>query len=188
MTRIRPAELIRKYYKDNPEAMEILLEHSRKVTRRALQIARRMTQHEELDIQFIAEAAMLHDIGMIMTDVPDLHCSGSAPYLQHGLLGAEILNKEGFPRHARVCERHIGIGLTAEEIIREKLPLPARDMIPETVEEQIICYADLFFSKGKKNRHQEKSHDKVRKNLNKYGKDKTAVFDRWQQCFEPDAS
>ncbi len=188
MTRIRPAELIRKYYQNNPEAMEILLEHSRKVTRRALQIARRLSVREKLDIQFIAEAAMLHDIGMIMTDVPDLHCFGSAPYLQHGLLGAEILQQEGFPCHARVCERHIGIGLTAEEIIREKLPLPTRDMLPETLEEQIICYADLFFSKGKKNRYKEKSHDKVRNNLKKFGEDKTTVFDHWQQSFEPDAS
>lgn len=183
--RVRPANIIRKYYADNPEAWEILLFHCRQVARRAGKIARNLQQTRDVDLQFVVEAAMLHDIGMIMTDTPALDCHGEGSYLCHGIQGKKILELEGLPRHARVCERHIGIGLTAAEIRRQKLPLPARDMLPETLEEQIICYADLFYSKDPKKRDRVKSPEKVRKTLAKYGEGKIATFDRWLNDFEP---
>ena len=138
------------------------------------------------DRQFVSDAAMLHDIGMLETDSPDLGCHGSRPYLQHGIAGRLILEREGLPLHALVCERHIGIGLTAMEITEQLLPLPARDMLPISLEEQIICYADLYYSKGKKNRGMEKTPAKVRKSLARFGQDKPAIFDRWLQQFEPE--
>lgn len=55
----------------------------------------------------------------------------------------------GYPRHAAVCERHTGTGLTKEQIEHEGWPLPARDFIPVTLEEQLICFADKFYSKTK---------------------------------------
>lgn len=183
---IRPADLIRKYYAAHPEARKILLDHSRLVTQRAVKIARFLQQTEAVDLKFVAEAAMLHDIGMLKTDTPELACPGDAPYLQHGVAGRAILEAEGLPRHALVCERHIGIGLTAEEIREQQLPLPHRDMRPLTLEEQIICYADLFYSKGLKNRGREKSPDEVRKALNKFGAEKLPVFDQWLKHFEPE--
>ncbi|PLY04265.1 MAG: phosphohydrolase [Desulfuromonas sp.] len=184
-----PADIIRKYYARQPVAHEILLDHSRKVTRRALAIGRRLVAAgEAVDLQFLAEAAMLHDIGMIMTDTPDLDCHGDGSYMLHGIKGKELLDQEGLSRHARVCERHIGVGLTAKDIEKQQLPLPFRDMIPETIEEQIISYADLFYSKGSKNRLKEKSPDKIRKKLTSFGSDKVAIFDRWQRHFEPHLS
>ena len=186
---VRPADLINKYYVQHPLARQILLEHSRQVTRRALQIARNLLRRgEQPDLQFIAEAAMLHDIGMIATDTPELHCHGNGSYLRHGIVGREILEKEGLPKHALVCERHIGIGLTAEEIAAQKLPLPQYDMLPTTLEEQIICYADLFYSKSENNRGKEKSLGKVRKSIGRFGKEKLVVFEQWRQHFEPDLS
>ena len=183
---IYPAKLIRQYYSKTPQAWQILLDHSRLVTRKALKIGRFLqSRGDSIDLQFIAEAAMLHDIGMILTDTPELGCHGKGAYLQHGIRGKEILEKEGFPRHARVCERHIGVGLTAKEICLQQLPLPPRDMQPETLEEQIICYADLFYSKDKKDLDFEKSPAKIREKLKKYGKNKVRVFDRWQEKFEP---
>ncbi|MDX2493816.1 MAG: HDIG domain-containing protein [Desulfuromusa sp.] len=185
--KIYPAKLIKKYYSKNPQTWQILIDHSRLVTRKALKVGRYLQEQRNLvDLQFIAEAAMLHDIGMIMTDTPELGCHGKGDYLQHGLRGKEILEREGLPRHARVCERHIGVGLTAREIQQRKLPLPERDMQPETLEEQIICYADLFYSKGEKNRDRERSPAKIRDKLKKYGKNKVKVFDQWQEQFEPD--
>lgn len=181
-----PAQIIHKYYSDHPQAERILLDHSRLVTRKALKIGRYLqTQGHSIDLQFIAEAAMLHDIGMIMTDTPELGCNGKGPYLQHGIAGKELLEKEGLFKHARVCERHIGIGLTVEEIQQQQLPLPARDMRPETLEEQLICYADLFYCKGKKNRDREKTPAKIRQKLKKYGKSKVIIFDQWLKAFEP---
>ena len=188
-TEISPAKLIRKYYSAAPLAWQILLDHSRLVTRRALQIGRYLqAQGDSVDLKFIAEAAMLHDIGMIMTDTPELGCHGTGNYLQHGIRGKEILEHEGLPKHARVCERHIGVGLTAEEIRRQHLPLPARDMQPETLEEQIICYADLFYSKGDKTPNPEKTFAEIAEKLKKYGKNKVDVFEHWQKRFEPDLS
>jgi len=184
--RIYPAKLIHKYYADNPQAWQILLDHSRLVTRKALKIGRYLqSQGDSVNLRFLAEAAMLHDIGMIRTDTPELGCQGKGSYLQHGLRGKEILEREGLPKHARVCERHIGVGLTAEEIREQKLPLPKQDMQPETLEEQIICYADLFYSKGKENSDREKSPAQIRDKLKKYGNNKVKIFDRWQEKFEP---
>ena len=187
MTQLHTAELIRRYYQKNPAAHELLLEHSRLVTRKSLEIARSLSKKTAVDLDFIAEAAMLHDIGMIFTQAPDLHCPGDLPYLAHGIKGRDILLAEGLPRHARVCERHTGIGLTAAEIISQKLPLPPQDMLPETLEEKIICYADLFFSKNRRDLNREKSPLEVRQGLVRYGQEKGEVFDLWHQLFELEA-
>ena len=185
--RIKPAQLIRKYYQPHPVAWQILLDHSRLVTQRALKIGRALQKKQPVDLQFVAEAAMLHDIGIFMTDTPSLGCSGEGPYLCHGIKGRQLLEAEGLPRHALVCERHIGVGLTAEEIREQGLPLPQHDMLPLTLEEQIICYADLFYSKDQNKLHKQKAPAKVRKVLAKYGAEKGLVFARWQQLFEPES-
>jgi len=182
-----PIQIINKYYSNDPQARLILLDHSRLVTRRALNIGRYLqAKGETIDLRFVAEAAMLHDIGMIMTDTPELGCHGKGSYLQHGIRGREILEKEGLFKHARVCERHIGVGLTVADIEEQKLPLPARDMRPETLEEQIICYADLFYSKGGKNHNRQKTPEKVRDKLAEYGSSNAKIFDQWREKFEPD--
>lgn len=183
---IKPAALIDQIYAANPLAHKILLQHSRQVTRRALNIARLVNKRERLvDLQFIAEAAMLHDIGSIHTFAPDIGCTGKAPYLQHGIIGAQILSELGLDRHARVCERHTGVGLTAAEIVREQLPLPARDLLPETLEEKIICYADLFYAKNPSKLNKEKSVAAVRRQLRSFDAEKLIIFEQWQQDFEP---
>jgi len=183
---VQPAKLIRKYSQGSPVALQIILDHSRLVTARAVKIARRLQSVEPVDIQFVAEAAMLHDIGSIFTNAPDLGCFGEWPYICHGIQGGKLLREEGLNRHALVCERHIGVGLTAEEIIKNGLPLPARDMKPVTLEEEIICYSDLFYSKNSKDRGQEKEITTVRNTLNHFGPDKAEIFDRWLNKFEPE--
>lgn len=180
--------MIDRYYLPHPVARTILFEHSRQVSRRALAIARVLIERgEDPDLQFIGEAAMLHDIGMIFTNAPDIGCHGDAPYLQHGIIGARLLNELGLPDHARVCERHTGVGLTAAEIERDELPLPKRDLLPQTLEERIICYADLFYSKDSNTLHKSKSTNKVRRQLERYGNDKRQIFEDWLAEFEPEA-
>ena len=90
---------------------------------------------------------MLHDIGIFLTDAPGIFCFGDKPYICHGYLGADLLREEGFPRHALVCERHTGAGISAESIIKQDLPIPHREMLPVSMEEQVICFADKFFQK-----------------------------------------
>ena len=164
-----PVALIQKYYPDDNAPLQyILLRHSADVAEKAAQIAER---HPELhlDQRFVYEAAMLHDIGIFMTDAPSIHCYGDKPYICHGYLGAELMRREGYFRHALVCERHTGAGISLEQIERENLPLPHRDLQPVTLEEQVICFADKFFSKT--HLDDEKTVEKARKSLQKYGEE-----------------
>ena len=173
--------IIDKYYADNASLRNILLVHSRAVTAKALTI---VDTHPELnaDRLFVEEAAMLHDIGIFLCDAHGISCFGSEPYLCHGHLGAELLRKEGYPKHARVCERHTGAGITKAQIIERNLPLPPQNFLPETIEEQIICYADKFFSKS----HIEatKTIEQALKSLSKFCEEGVERFKVWVDKFE----
>ena len=173
-------EIINKYYPEDNELRHILLVHSRAVADKALAIADR---HPELslDRQFIEEAAMLHDIGIVRCNAPGIQCFGTEPYICHGRIGADMLRAEGFPRHARVCERHTGAGITRSQIIEQKLPLPEQDFLPETMEEKVICYADKFFSKS--HLDEEKTIEQAIASLSKFGEEGVARFREWVKMF-----
>lgn len=178
--------IIDKYCAGNEEFRQILLTHSRQVADRALSIVAAhpdWVESGEVDPVFVEEAAMLHDIGVVMCDAPRIHCVGSHQYIEHGYLGAEILRKEGLDKHAAVAERHTGTGITLEQIEREELPIPPQDYSPRTLEERLICYADKFYSKTKLN--QDKPYSKIRLHLWKYGSETVARFDEMKQFFEP---
>ena len=177
---MEPLALIQKYYKRDSKLYNILVDHSTDVMNKALQIT---DTHPELaiDRQFVAEAAMLHDIGIFLTDAPEIECHGIAPYLCHGYLGREMLEREGYPAHGLVCERHTGTGLYLDDIVARKLPLPHRDMAPVSIEEQVICFADCFFSKTRLGR--EKTVEKVRSSVAKYGDRGIRQFDEWCAMF-----
>ena len=173
--------IIDKYYPADNELRRVLLKHSRQVANRCLEIAEK---HKELalDKQFLEEAAMLHDIGIYLTDAPGIMCFGSQPYICHGRLGAELMRREGFERHARVCERHTGAGITGQQIESQNLPLPHQDFLPETMEEKVICYADKFFSKTHLDR--EKTIQQAEKSLTKFGEEGVLRFKEWEKMFE----
>lgn len=178
--------LIEKYCGGNTALQHILLTHSRQVADRALAILKahpEWVESGEVDPIFIEEAAMLHDIGVVLCDAPKIHCLGKHAYIEHGYLGAEILRKEGLPKHAAVAERHTGTGITYEQIMREQLPIPLGDYAPRTLEEKLICYADKFYSKTKLG--QDKPMSKIRLHMWKYGSDAVHRFDDLQKYFEP---
>ena len=172
--------IIDKYYPENNELKHILLVHSRSVADKALLIAERHPELE-LDCTFLEEASLLHDIGIFLTDAPGIFCFGDKPYICHGSLGAELLRKEGYPLHALVCERHTGAGISLKQILEEKLPIPHRDLIPISMEEQVVCFADKFFSKTRLN--QEKSLEKALSSLTPYGEDGVERFKNWCKLF-----
>lgn len=180
--RMNPLDLIRMYYRPGTMAYEVLVRHSEAVADAALAAARRVP-HLSPDFEFIKEAAMLHDIGICYANAPEICCFGSFAYICHGYLGRELLEKHGLPDHARVCERHVGAGLYASDIIRQGLPLPVRDMVPETVGEQIICFADSFFSKTPPPEGTRRSVEAVMASLELHGRDKTERFRRWIDIF-----
>jgi uncharacterized protein len=127
---------------------------------------------------------MLHDIGIIRCDAPGIHCHGTEPYIRHGVIGATLLTsfkgrdltvanpkspfKADLESLSRVCARHTGTGLPGLE--------------PETLEEQIICYADKFFSKTKLDK--EKTFDEACRSLMKFGEKGVRKFEAWHKKFQ----
>jgi len=182
LNKMDPLQLIGEYYKPGSTVYGVLVQHSLSVAEKALAVADKIP-HMAPDRAFIREAAILHDIGIFLTDSADLGCHGKYAYVCHGYLGRDLLEKKGMMRHALVCERHVGAGLTTEEIWRQQLPLPQREMRPETIEEQIICYADKFFSKDVAELKCEKSVREIVHKLSQYGPEQAARFLSWTELF-----
>ncbi|MBW2603042.1 MAG: phosphohydrolase [Deltaproteobacteria bacterium] len=179
---MNPLEIITEFYEPGSESFQILVKHGQQVANKAIDVAKRVP-HLKPNLNFINEAAMLHDVGIFETNTPELGCSGKHPYVCHGYLGREILEKKGWSRHALVCERHVGVGITAEEIKSNNLSLPQRDMVPISIEEQIICFADKFFSKNGEMDSCEKSVEDILNTLQRYGPEKIIRFQKWMQLF-----
>lgn len=177
-----PEDFLKRYYNPESKAFYIIMQHSRMVAEKAYEFARRV-KHLYPDTLFIHEASMLHDIGMFLTRAPKIGCYGNCPYICHGYLGREILEKEGLLKHALVCERHVGVGISVRDIEEKSLPLPLRDMVPITIEEQIICFADKFFSKVSDSLIEERPLETIRKKIAKFGVDKLKRFDEWVEMF-----
>ena len=197
--------IIDRYYPSDDDLRQLLMKHSRQVADRCLSIS---DHHPELpvDRQFLEEAAMLHDIGVRWCDAPAIFCHGTEPYIRHGVIGAALLRKEGWERHARVCERHTGTGITRQQILEQQLPLtlpplptdgeqqpyegaspyPAGTITspyePVTLEEQLVCYADKFYSKSKPDR--QFSVAEVAEGLERFGHDGVERFLGWATMFE----
>ncbi len=136
-----------------------------------------------LDDKQVYEAAMLHDIGIFLTDAPGIDCHGTEPYLRHGILGADLLRKEGFPEWvARVAERHTGAGITHKDIEDMNLPLPLdRVLMPETLLERLICYADKFYSKSGDMKR--KSLERVRASMARHSQSTAERFEKLHDEF-----
>ncbi len=89
-----PLEVIAANCPKGSAVHEILVQHSSLVANKALALARNLS-HLNPDMDFIYEAAMLHDIGIIMTRTPELGCTGALPYICHGYAGRAILERAG---------------------------------------------------------------------------------------------
>ncbi len=172
-------ELYDKYYPKGTKAREILEKHSASVTDLALKI--NVSLNLGLDEVQVKTAAMLHDIGIFLTDAEGIDCHGSEPYLRHGILGADLLRKEGFPEWcANVAERHTGAGISADDIACMNLPMPLdRNLMPTTLLERLICYADKFYSKSGDMKR--KSLERVCISMTKHSK---STLDRFEKLYK----
>ena len=173
--------LIDRYYADNLPLRTLLIQHSESVAAKALEV---LDAHPgiEADRELVYNGAMLHDIGIFMTNAPGIHCHGTEPYICHGMLGGAILRREGLDRLALFAERHTGTGLTPETIQRQGLPLPLDvRFVPESVEEEIVCYADKFFSKS--HPESEKTVEQVRMMLSRFPDADLERWDDWVRRF-----
>jgi uncharacterized protein (TIGR00295 family) len=126
-----------------PEKCVILLEktgcsdnvikHSKCVRDIAVKIA----SLAKADIKTIELGALLHDIGRSKTHGID-----------HAIEGAKIGKKIGLSaKLIKIIERHIGAGITKETA--KKFGLPAKNYVPITLEEKIVCHADNLINNCK---------------------------------------
>ena len=182
---MNPLNILAKFYDRNSKAFQVLVKHGNQVASKASSAARNVA-HLDPDLEFIRNAALLHDIGILHTDSPGFDCKGKYPYICHGFLGREMLDSVGLPTYGLVSERHVGVGISSNDIRRYQLPLPDRDMLPVSIEEQIICYADKFFSKKGNGcfENGEKSIEQILASLQSYGQEKVARFTSWVEKFE----
>lgn len=174
--------ILNMYYEEGSALLDLLLTHSRNVAQKALRVAEEC--HLDVDRQFVSDASMLHDVGIIRCNAPSIFCTGEEPYIRHGIIGAELMRSIGLPDIASVCERHTGSGLTAKEIAEAGLPLPHIDLVPVSLEEKLICYADKFFSKSG-NPNEEKTLERVRKSMAKFGEEALDRFNALHTLFTP---
>jgi uncharacterized protein len=110
-----------------------VINHIEMVTKKALEIGKKLKENGfAVDLELLEIGSYLHDIGRSVT-----HGVG------HAVESAKIIKEFGFTEPViRLVERHVGAGITADEA--EKLGLPKKDYIPETLEEKILTYADKF--------------------------------------------
>lgn len=181
-------EIIEHFYPEDTPLKRLLLKHSRQVCDRALLIldgAR--SSFPDVDAGVVEAGAMLHDIGIIRCHAPKILCNGDKPYILHGTIGAEMLRNYGrehsldLEQYARICERHTGSGISAAEVVAQKLPMPVKDYLPETIEEKLVCLADKFYSKSGDMR--EESPAQVRAELTRFGEATLARFNDMMKLF-----
>jgi uncharacterized protein len=100
------------------------------------------------DVALVRAGALLHDIGVYRL----YDSSGRLDYknyIRHGVLGHDLLREAGFPEViCRFCSCHTGVGLSREDIHAQNLPVPIGDYLAESVEEELVMYADKFHSKS----------------------------------------
>jgi uncharacterized protein len=105
---------------------ESVIKHCEAVTKLVKELIRDLPVNQKI----IVAGAVLHDIGRSKTHG-----------VQHGVAGAKILREKGVDEKVvRIVETHVGVGIPKEEAV--KLGLSDGDLIPETIEEKIVCYAD----------------------------------------------
>jgi len=94
------------------------------------ELASELAKRHDADHDLVTTSALLHDIGRAKTHGID-----------HAVVGAEIARNFGLDEKiAKIIERHIGAGIPADEA--QKLGLPKKDYVPETLEEKIVAHAD----------------------------------------------
>ena len=126
-----------KKYSCSKKSFDIILRHSKLVQKQSLKIADDIIRNKhKVDKNFIKVACILHDIGRFECPIK------SDKAVLHGIIGSKILRKEGLNKIALVAERHLGAGISKEDIKNQKLDLPLKDYIPATIEEKIITHAD----------------------------------------------
>ena len=110
---------------------ENVIDHCKAVYKKAMKIA---SNFDDVDEDLIRKGALLHDIGRSRTHG-----------ITHAVEGVKIAERYGYDDDVlNIIERHIGAGITESEA--EKLGLPKKSYVPQTLEEKIVAHADNLVS------------------------------------------
>ena len=110
---------------------ENVIDHCKAVYKKAMKIA---ANFNDVDEDLIRKGALLHDIGRSRTHG-----------ITHAVEGVKIAERYGYDKDVlNIIERHIGAGITESEA--EKLGLPKKSYVPQTLEEKIVAHADNLVS------------------------------------------
>ena len=168
-----------------PEALDAVYTHCRIVCDIAGQLRSRPARGPDIDLGLVRAGSLLHDIGVYrIYDV-----AGNldhANYLKHGLLGYELLHGAGFPEAlCRFASHHTGVGISREDVLTQRLPIPPADYLAETGEERLVMYADKFHSKSAPPVFRTAAACAAR--LRRFGDEKVKAFQTLRDTFgEPD--
>jgi uncharacterized protein len=108
-----------------------VIEHCKSVSKFAVRIAKAFHKKGfDVDVHLVEVSGLLHDIGRSKTHTVD-----------HGVVGGDVARSFDLPSSVvRIIERHVGGGVPKDEA--KQLGWPAKDYLPQTLEEKIVCYAD----------------------------------------------
>jgi uncharacterized protein len=129
------------------DALDLVYTHCLIVCGIVEQLHSRSAGARQLDLNLARAGSLLHDVGVYRLNDDAGHLD-RGNYIRHGILGYELLQEEGFPEAiCRFASHHTGVGLTRDDVIAQRLPLPPADYLADTGEERLVMYADKFHSK-----------------------------------------
>lgn len=172
---------LHKKYAQNENILNIVWMHSQIVKEIAVLICKNLEKKYQIktDINLVKIGALIHDIGYYRCFDKDM--TRIEDKIKHGEFGHEILQKEKFEENiARFSLTHIGTGITKKHIKNQNLPIKNSDQIPITLEEEIVCYSDIFHSKHKESFNTFKKIEEKWKNISD---EETIILNRFKIKF-----
>jgi uncharacterized protein len=136
-----------------------------------------------LDAELVRAGCLLHDIGVYrLYDARGV--LDHARYVRHGILGHRLLSELGYAEViCRFCSCHTGVGISRDDVRRQRLPIPVADYVAVSDEEQLVMYADKFHSKASPPIFLTAASYAAR--VRRFGADKPAVFEALCEKFGP---
>lgn len=170
---------LHKKYAPSQAAFDLVFTHCQIVWELAEQLIKKSGL--SVNAELVKVGCLLHDIGVYRLYLPDGEID-HARYIKHGTEGYVLLRKEGFDEQlCRFASCHTGVGLTKQEIEAEGLPIPPADYLAETIEEQLVMYADKFHTKTTPPKFM--TADTYAEKQKKFGQEKEERFRQFQKYF-----
>lgn len=165
-------KLLHKKYAPSQKVFEEIWQHSEIIRDIAFELIDN-NNLASINKKLVETGCLLHDIGVYhLYSIEGI--LDEENYIQHGVLGYKLLKDNGFEEQlCRFASHHTGVGLTAEEIARNDLPLPKEDLLADTEEERLVMYSDKFHSKMPS---QFNTFEWYKKHVMRFGNDKVKEF------------